>query len=149
MIKKLNTKKFGSVKDQYWLLTDLLDNTKWQLEGDCEDIDCNRYIYLDSMKRKSVCTVLDHKFSCVPKLKRDYKSIMGLLSEKKFRKLRYKKCDVCAKLLDTLNNKNPITTFIAKKLSGKGKIKGFECKMFRTHKQCKKMLKVPEGFRRW
>ena len=136
-----------NIRYQYYLLTGLLDSVKWQIKGGCEDIDCDKYIYLDCMKKSKRVTVLKHKFSCIPKLKRDYKAIIELLDDKKFRKLRYKKCPVCHRLLDSLSDYNPLKSFISKTPKGTGKFKGYEMRIYQTHKRCKKKLKVPEGFR--
>ena len=139
--------KNKSLKDQYFLLTEILDSVKWQLEGGCEDIDCDRYIYKNCLK-KSIKPVLEHNLSCMPKLKTDYNALVALLSDKKFKKLRYEKCQICKKEMDKLDNKNPLTSFMAIKPKSVGRLKGYEMRIKRTHKKCQKKLKTPEGFRR-
>lgn len=136
------------IQDQYNLLTKLLERTRWQLEGQCEDIDCDKYIYKNYLKKK-IHHSLEHSFSCIPGLKRDFAAIRKLLEEKKFKKLRYKKCIVCKKAMDTLDEKNTHTSFIAIHLSGKGKWKGYEAKIYQTHKPCKKKLETPDGFKKF
>ena len=84
----------------------------------------------------------------MPKLKKDYNAIMALLSDKKFKKLRYENCPICKKEMDKLDNRNPLTSFTAIKPKGVGKFKGYEMRIKRTHKKCQKKLKTPEGFKK-
>lgn len=136
--------KEKSVMNQYYLLIELLDSIKWQFDGQCEDIDCDKYLYRNCLKKKYK-PALEHNFSCMPKLKRNHQAVMDLLSDKKFRKLRYKKCQVCKLKLDTLDDRNPISTFKSQRLTT-GRFKGYQIKTYRTHKHCQKKLKPPEGF---
>ena len=133
------------VKSQYYLLVDFLDRTKWQLRGDCEDIDCDKYIYRTSLKKHH--PTLEHSYSCFPSLQRQLQSLMALLSDKKFKRFRFKRCEVCANPLDTLDDKNPFSSFIEIEPKKKGKFKGYEFKSFRTHPRCRKLLPTPQGFK--
>src|SRR3989344_3678814 len=97
-------------QDEYYLLTEKLEEIIWALEGSCNDIDCDKYIYKNLLKKKYK-PVLKHSYSCTPKLKREKEAAMGLLSLKKFRKFRYKKCKVCNKKLDSLGKDFTIVSF--------------------------------------
>ena len=132
-------------KEQYYILTELLDTITWQIRGDCEDIDCNKYIYKNELKKFH--PVLDHKISCIPVLKRQKAAIFHLLGDKKFKQYRYEPCDVCKKQLDTLDDNNKLTTFSSKKPSGKTTF--YQMLSYRTHKTCKKKLSIPEGFEKF
>jgi len=92
------------------LLREKLDEINWALEGSCNDIDCNKYMYKDLIKKKFK-PVLEHNYSCMSKLKGEKEAVMRLLSQSKFRELRYKKCKVCKKNLDKLSDKNNIVSF--------------------------------------
>src|SRR3989344_4741710 len=96
-------KETNETNEEYYLLTDKLDEIKWALEGKCNDIDCNKYMYKNLLKKKYM-PVLEHNYSCLKKLKREQTAVLRLLSLNKFRKLRHKKCSVCKNLLDTLSD---------------------------------------------
>ena len=55
-------------KEEYYVLTDKLEETEWAIEGKCNDIDCDKYLYKDLLKKKYE-PVLKHNFSCIKKLK--------------------------------------------------------------------------------
>src|SRR3989338_3649896 len=93
-------------KEEYYILTDKLEEIEWSLEGKCNDIDCDKYMYKDLLKKR-YRPVLEHNFSCMEKLRRDKSTIMKMLSDKKYKRHRYKKCAVCKKSLD--NRKNPVS----------------------------------------
>jgi len=81
-------------KEEYYFLTEKLEEIDWALKGQCNDIDCNKYIYKDLLKKKYK-PVLNHKFSCMNKLKKEKSVILGLLSQKRFNEYRYIRCSVC------------------------------------------------------
>ena len=81
--------------DEYFLLIEKLEEIIWALEGSCNDIDCDKYTY-KNLLRKKYKPVLEHNFSCMPKLRREKEAAMHLLSLNKFRKFRYKKCGICS-----------------------------------------------------
>ena len=75
-------------KSEYYFLTDKLDEIIWALEGKCDDIDCDKYMYKDLLKKK-YRPVLKHSFSCMKKLKREKEVLLRLLSNKKYRNYRF------------------------------------------------------------
>src|SRR3989344_278389 len=91
----------NKIKEEYYLLTEKLDEIEWALDGKCDDIDCNKYIYKDLLKKK-YRPVLEHNFSCMKKLKSEKQTIMRLLSYKKYNYLRYIECPVCRSKVDKL-----------------------------------------------
>ena len=131
--------------DEYYVLTEKLEEITWALGGSCNDIDCDRYMYKDMLKNKYK-PLLKHSYSCIPKLKREKEAVMRLLSFKKFKKFRYKKCEVCNLKLDSLGKDYTIVSFTRPKIS-KGE-KFYEYKGFRVHKQCKHKVAVPKGWKK-
>ena len=87
--------------DEYYVLTEKLEEITWALDCSCNDIDCDKYMYKDMLKKRYK-PILKHSYSCIPKLKREKEAVMRLFSLKKFNKFRYKKCNVCSKKLDSL-----------------------------------------------
>ena len=85
--------------DEYFLLTEKLEEIDWALDGKCDDIDCDKYMYKDLLKKKYK-PVLEHKFSCLEKLKQNKEAVLRILSQKKFKRFRYIKCHVCKKYID-------------------------------------------------
>ena len=130
-------------KEEYYFLTEKLDEINWALEGECNDIDCDRYTYKDMLKSKYK-PVLKHSFSCISKLKTEKLAVMRLLSQNKYNKYRYVKCHVCNKNLDKLNEKNIIRGFIKKSEKNKNYS---EWKGIWVHKKCSKKLKTPDGWK--
>ncbi|MEK6827962.1 MAG: hypothetical protein AABX78_01300 [Nanoarchaeota archaeon] len=131
--------------DEYYLLTKKQEEIDWALGGSCNDIDCDKYMYKSLLKKKYK-PVLKHSYSCIPKLKREKEAIMRLLSLKKFKKFRYKKCEVCNLKLDSLGKEYTIVSFTRPVIS-KGK-KVYEYKGFRVHKRCKNKVITPEGWQK-
>ncbi|HLD06515.1 MAG TPA: hypothetical protein VJC16_03200 [Candidatus Nanoarchaeia archaeon] len=87
--------------DEYRVLTEKLDEIAWALEGKCNDIDCDKYMYKDLLKKKYK-PALAHHYSCIPSLHREKGALMRLLSLRKFRRFRYKKCAICGRTADSL-----------------------------------------------
>ncbi len=129
-------------KEEYYFLTEKLDEIEWALEGDCNDIDCNKYMYQNLLKKKYK-PVLDHNFSCVKKLKASKLAIMSILSQKKYKPYRYTKCYVCGVNLDKLSQTNEIVSF-TRKIDKKDKY--YEWKGFWIHRNCNKKVKTPKGW---
>ncbi|MEK6850675.1 MAG: hypothetical protein AABX85_03820 [Nanoarchaeota archaeon] len=130
-------------REEYYLLTDKLDEIDWALDGKCNDIDCDKYLYKDLLKKR-FRPVLEHNYSCMPKLKREKDAILRILSDKKYKKYRFIKCLVCKKHLDKLNNKNKVISFI-KPIKNEGKIY-YQWKGFWVHKSCVSKAKIPKGW---
>jgi len=129
--------------DEYFLLIEKLEEIIWALEGSCNDIDCDKYTY-KNLLRKKYKPVLEHNFSCMPKLRREKEAAMHLLSLNKFRKFRYKKCGICRGKLDSLGKDFSIVSY-TRPISFKGKI-SYEYKSVQVHQKCKKKVKIPAGF---
>ncbi len=132
------------IRDEYYVLTENLDEIDWALDGNCNDIDCDHYMHKDLLKKKYK-PVLKHGYSCVKGLRRDRAAVMRLLSMKKFRKYRFEKCAVCKKLLDKLDKHNKIVGF-TKPIMGS---KYVRWEGVWTHKGCASKFKVPEGWKRF
>jgi hypothetical protein len=131
------------IREEYCLLKEKLEEINWSLEGKCDDIDCNKYAYKYLLK-KGYKPTLDHKFSCIDKLKRDKNAIMRILSQKKYRKNRYIKCPVCKKDVDELDDKSTIVSF-TKKVEGKPY---YQWNGLWAHDKCKNKVKIPDGWKR-
>ena len=132
-------------KDEYYFLTERLEETQWTIEGKCNDIDCDKYMYRDLLKKKYK-PVLKHSFSCLSKLKMERDAILRLLSDKKYKRYRYLKCNVCKKNLDKLNDSNIIVSFTR---PSKERGKYYEWKGFWAHKKCKSKIKIPKGWNKF
>lgn len=127
-------------QDEYYLLTEQLDEIEWALDGQCDDIDCDQYMYRELLKKKHK-PVLEHSFSCMEKLKRDKAALLRLLSLKRFRKYRFTKCAVCKKSIDTLHKKNTIVSYTRPADEGY-----FEVKLDYVHGSCEKRFRIPKGW---
>ena len=132
-------------KEEYYFLTEKLEEVQWALKGKCNDIDCNKYMYKDLLKKKYK-PVLNHNYSCLESLEREKSAILSLLSLKKFRKYRFKKCQVCGKKLDKLDDRNKIVSFTKPSITSKGY---YEWKGYWTHKKCSSKVKTGEGWKRF
>jgi hypothetical protein len=133
-------------KEEYYFLTEKLEEIDWALRGQCNDIDCNKYIYKGLIKKKYK-PVLNHKFSCMNKLKKDKSAILRILLQKRFNKYRYIKCGVCKMNLDKLDNKSVIASF-----TKKVKIKDrdyYEWKGIWVHRKCHAKIKIPAGWQKF
>lgn len=130
--------------DEYHFLTEKLDDVTWALGGKCNDIDCDEYMYKDLLKKRYK-PVLEHGFSCMESLNREKLAVMRILSQNKYKKYRYIKCNVCKKKLDKLNDKNTIVSFTRPFERNK---KYWEYKGIWVHKNCSKRVKVPKGWKK-
>ncbi|MBI2499822.1 hypothetical protein HYV88_06265 [Candidatus Woesearchaeota archaeon] len=130
------------IRDEYYLLTEKLEEIQLGLEGKCNDIDCDKYIYKDLLKKKYK-PVLKHNFSCIDSLKREKVAVLRLLSQKRFKKYRYTKCNVCKNMLDRLGNKSTIVSFTKPAKRNKGY---HEWKGIWTHKKCQSKVKITKGW---
>ena len=134
----------NKIRNEYYLLEEKLDEITWALEGKCNDIDCDKYMYKELLKKKYK-PVLKHSFSCLDKLKREKEAVMSLLSLKKFKKYRYKKCDVCKRNLDKLSDKNKIVSFTRLSPTNKGY---YQWDGVWAHKKCSPKVKIPKGWKK-
>ena len=132
-------------KEEYFVLTEKLEEIAWALEGSCNDIDCDKYMYKNILKKKYK-PVLQHNYSCIPKLKREKEAVMRLLSSRKYRQFRYKRCDVCKRKVDSLGKYFTIVSF-TRPSQFKGK-KVFEYKGVYAHRKCRHNVAVPKGWQK-
>ena len=141
--KQAHTKR-PSQKEEYYVLSDLRERVIWQIEGSCEDANCDKYIYLDLFKKKYK-PVLKHSYSCIPSLKRELTTLNAVLLLPRYKKYRFRLCDICKKPYDDLDHDAaPITSFIATEMRDEG----YEWRGVRTHKKCQRFVKTPEGFKK-
>ena len=141
--KAIAISKKESGHDEYYVLTEKLEEIKWSLEGKCEDIDCDQFIYKDFLKKKYK-PVLEHHFSCLPSLKRDKEALIRLLSLQKFKPFRYEACSICKNPVDKLSKQSVIVSF-TRPTTPKGCT---EWQGVLVHKQCEKKVKEPEGWKK-
>ncbi len=128
-------------KEEYFVLSERIEIVRWAISGSCDDIDCDRYLYKDLL-RKKYGPVLEHNFSCIDKLKRDEKALLRILGDKRYKKFRYEICQVCKKLADKLDEKNEVVCFTKELMDGKY----LEIKTFFIHKKCYEKVKSPKGW---
>ena|SRR3989344_8271694 len=131
--------------EEYFILTEMLEETDWALEGECNDIDCDKYMHKNLLKKKYK-PVLEHNFSCLNKLKKEKTTILRLLSQKKFKKYRYTRCNVCKKYIDRLYSKNTIVSFTRQSKENKN---WNEWKGIWSHNRCKSKVEIPNGWKRF
>ena len=134
----------NKIKDEYYLLTEKLEEVEWALKGKCDDIDCNKYMYKDLLKKKYY-PVLEHKFSCMGKLKGKKETIMGLLSSKKYNSFRYIECSVCKSKVDKLSDYSTLVSFTR---PCKDNSKYTEWNGVWTHNKCRLNVRIPEGWKK-
>ena len=120
---------------EYQVLTERLEEIRWAIDGDCDDIDCDKYAHRNLLKKKYK-PVLEHNYSCMKKLNTDEAALLRLLSLKKFRKYRYKKCNVCRRIVDSLDKKGIIVSF-TRPWHGVW-----------THRKCASKVKTPKGWKK-
>ena len=126
------------------VLSDLRERVIWQIEGSCEDANCDKYIYLDLFKKKYK-PILEHSYSCMPSLKRELATFNSVLSLSRYKKYRFQPCDICKKPYDDLGyDAAPIIGFIAKE----AKNNFYEWRSVHTHAKCRRFVKTPEGFKK-
>ena len=133
--------KSEKVRDEYFLLTDKVEEINAALEGYCDDIDCDKYTYRDLLKKKYK-PVLEHNFSCIDKLNREKSAVMRLLSLDKFKRFRYEKCSVCNKQVDKLSDTSTIVSF-TRPVPDRN---AYEWNGLHVHKKCEKSVTIPEGW---
>ena len=133
-------------REEYYVLAEKLEEITWALEGSCNDIDCDKYMYKGLLKKRYK-PVLKHSYSCIPKLNREKEAVMRLLSLKKFKEIRYKKCVVCNKKLDSFGRDFTIVSF-TRPVKFKNS-KACEYKGVKLHKRCKHKVAIPEGWQKW
>ena len=133
-------------KEEYYFLTDKLEEIEWALEGKCNDIDCDKYMYKDLLKKRYK-PVLKHGFSCIAKLKIEKSAIIRLLANKNYKKYRLVKCNVCKKLLDKLDNKNKIVSFT--KPIKEGKKTYYQWNGVWAHNECASKVEIPKGWNKF
>ncbi len=138
------TKKKNMPKIEYFFLTDKLEELNAALDGYCNNIDCDKYIYKYCLKKK-YAPVLKHKVSCIPYLTREKEAFMRILSLPRYKKYRYEKCSVCGKILDTLGNDFACVSFTRpSRLSSDA----YEVNVIDVHKKCKSKVPTPEGWKK-
>ena len=135
--------KIKEEREEYYLLRDFLDEVNSALEGRCNDIDCDQYLYKELLKKR-YSSVLEHHFSCMSCLHRQQKALLRLLSMKKFRKFRYEKCRVCQKKLDTLSDNATIVAFTKPTKNRKC----YSYKSVRAHRKCSRLVRIPKGWKK-
>lgn len=135
----------AQTRDEYYFLKDKFDEIQWALEGQCNDIDCDKYMYRNLIKKKYK-PVLKHSYSCIKSLKWEKEAVLRLLSLPKFRKLRYKKCAVCHKKADTLSKFATIASFTRPSQHAK---EYFEWNGLWVHRRCRKKMKTPKGWQKF
>jgi len=145
-VKNRSSEK-DKIRDEYYLLTDKLDEINWALEGSCDDIDCDKYTYKDLLKKKYK-PILEHNYSCMNHLKLKKEAIMRILSLKRYRKERITQCEVCKDELDKLGKTFTIVSFTRPSNDDKRFPKSVEVKLIDVHKKCKKKIRIPEGWRK-
>ena len=136
-------KNIEQSSNEYFYLINQLDIINNYLTGNvCDDIDCDRYMYKDCLKKHR--PILEHKFSCFPMLKRDRDSLMRILSLPKYKRFRYCKCAVCGKIVDKLGKYFHIEGYTKK-------CEDSSCYHWDSsymHKGCKKKFKIPKGWKK-
>src|SRR3989344_2301141 len=110
MIKPTPYKMIDNKREEYYLLTEKLQEIDVALEGNCNDIDCDKYLYKYCLKKRYK-PVLKHGFSCTPSLKREKEAVMRIVSLPRYSKFRYGKCAVCGIKFDSLSNEFAIVSF--------------------------------------
>ena len=135
-----------NAKEEYYFLTEKLEEIDWALEGLCNDIDCDKYIYKDLLKKKYK-SVIEHNFSCMAKLKSEKEAILRILSQRRYHKYRHEKCNVCKKEIDKLSPKNVIVSFT--KPVKKDKLASSQWKGVWAHKKCSSRVKIPKGWNKF
>ena len=131
-------------REEYYFLTEKSQEIDAALEGSCNDIDCDKYIYKYCLKKRYK-PVLKHGFSCISSLKREKEAVMRIVSLPRYKKYRYEKCTVCGKNVDSLGKEQSIVSF-----TRPSKDKGYvEYNGIYVHKKCKRKVAVPDGWKRW
>ncbi len=132
-------------ENEYYFLIDKLEEINLAINGECNDIDCDKYVYKDLLKKRYK-PVLKHSFSCMDKLRMEKNVVLRLLSQRKYRPYRFEKCNVCKKALDKLNDKNKIVSF-TKPTDENGRVY-YQLDGVWTHKKCSSKVKIPLGWKK-
>lgn len=135
-----------NAREEYYFLTEKLEEINWALEGQCNDMDCDKYMYKDLLKKKYK-PVLKHNFSCIKQLRNEKEAVLRILSQRKYHKYRCKKCGVCKKELDTLSDKNVIVSFT--KPVKNDKLGSSQWRGVWAHKKCSLKVKIPRGWKKF
>ena len=130
-------------KEEYYLLTDKLEEIEWAIDCKCNDIDCDKYMYKDLLKKKYM-PVLEHNFSCMKKLKREKEAVLRILFQRKYIKYRYLKCNICKKSLDKLSEKSKIVSFTRPIKENRKVFYQWDCVW--AHSICAPNVKIPKGW---
>src|SRR3989339_581014 len=133
-------------KEEYFLLTEKLDEINWAIDGKCNDIDCDKYMYKDLLKKRYK-PVLEHNFSCMKKLKREREALLRILSQKKYKKYRLIKCKACGKNVDKLSEESKIVSFTRPSMYNNKKCS--EWNGVWAHKICASKIEIPEGWKKF
>ena len=132
----------ANIKEEYYLLTDHLDEFNQALDGDCDDVDCDKYLFREYLKKRFK-PLLEHGFSCIEGLKRQKAVLMRLVSLPKYKRFRFKKCPVCKNEMDKLGEDYMITCFTE---PTEKKKKYYKMEIRSSHTKCKSKLNAPKGF---
>lgn len=139
-INRMNKKE---INEEYLYLTRRLDIVNQGLEGYCDDVDCDKYVYKDVLK-KDFKPTLDHSYSCIGTLVREKKALIRVLSLPRYKEDRYEKCPVCKVLMDKLDEKGVVLFMLTKPLkNGNSQIHIIRC-----HEKCKLKFKIPKGWKK-
>ncbi len=132
-------------QDEYFFLTEKLEEIEWAIKGECNDIDCDKYMYKDLLKKRYK-PVLEHNFSCMKSLKIEREALLRILSQNKYRKYKFIKCRICAKEIDKLGKEGEIVSFTRPSTYNNKKCS--EWAGVWAHKICASKIKIPEGWKK-
>src|SRR3989339_339415 len=133
-------------KEEYFLLTEKLDEINWAIDGKCNDIDCVKYMYKDLLKKRYK-PVLEHNFSCMKKLKREREALLRILSQKKYKKYKFIKCRICKKEIDKLGKDSTIVSFTRPSVYNNKNCS--EWKGVWAHISCASKVNTPIGWKKF
>jgi len=134
--------------EEYYVLTEKLEEIVWALDGKCNDIDCDKYMYKELLKSKYK-PILKHSYSCIQKLKKEKEAMMcllDLLDLSKFKKFRYKVCSICSGKVDSLGKEFVIVSFTRPAIFKDRKV--YEYKGIYSHKKCRHKVNTPKGWKK-
>lgn len=141
--KEAHTKMTRHRREEYHFLTERLEEIEWALKGECNDIDCDKYLYKSLLKKKYK-PVLNHGFSCIKRLRIEKEAVLRILSRKEYKKYRYLKCNVCKKNLDKLSEKSKVVSF-TRPIKREEKI-FYQWEGKWVHNKCSSKLKILQGW---
>jgi hypothetical protein len=131
------------VADEYHYLTNRLDTVKVAIEGSCDDIDCDQFIYKDILIDECG-PVLNHQSSCMQHLHKEHAALMRILSMQRYAQERYRSCDVCQDQLDTLGEEYTIVGYM-QEIQGE---EVYEYRSYCVHAGCKMEVRIPDGWKK-